>query len=341
MQYITKNFSNRQIRLGLVASCKKGNKYGILYGYYVPLVFFEKETSFEIPELTLASYLPCEDSRCPKGEYVFPVNSLVIHKDVRSQKREDGVFHDDETWRLITEGVPYFDYACQLNYCIYYPIIENDVCTIWQGSYSCTEYVNKEVEIYEMYRELSSINYSGWPSLEDITNTIKEYNTYIDSINAHDIIDTFEITRHGIHHNIPGKDDYYTDEIFYYLPNDDIYISQLLPTKRIDLLGNYDALPREGFRSGTFLLMDETMQARKKAKSEYSKEKHLACLISNYFLENIKKRERAEYLKKEIESEYDVENLSKIVAQFKDEISDEFIALINEYSRLNGFELIR
>ena len=36
MKYIDKNYSNRQIHLGLVARCEKNDKYGLLYGFREP-----------------------------------------------------------------------------------------------------------------------------------------------------------------------------------------------------------------------------------------------------------------------------------------------------------------
>lgn len=43
---------------------------------------------------------------------------------------------------------------------------------MWRGLFGCGIYMNKEANIYEMYKELSSINYFGWPTLEEVTNTI-------------------------------------------------------------------------------------------------------------------------------------------------------------------------
>ena len=208
MEYIKQNFSNRQILLGLIASCKKNSQYGLLYGFRKApykgkekiienkLFFFEKDLETEIAENTLVSYLSYDyNGFSPKVDYVYTVSSLVKHKDERSTRRADGIYHDDETWRLINEGMPYFDYESGRSYCIYYPIINDDVCTIWEGVLGAGIYMGKETVIYEMYNELLSINYTGWPSLEDVTNAVIKFKEHIDNINAIEIIDTYQIVK--------------------------------------------------------------------------------------------------------------------------------------------------
>lgn len=120
MKYINKDYSNRQIHLGLVASCRKNNRFGLLYGFRKPpydgkeelfenkLFYFEKDPLLEISENTLVSYLAYDyNGFTPKVDYVYPVSSLVKHKDERGVYRADDVYHDDETWRLINEGIPF------------------------------------------------------------------------------------------------------------------------------------------------------------------------------------------------------------------------------------------
>ena len=79
-------------------------------------------------------------------------------------------------------------------------------------------------------------------------------------------------------------------------------------------------------------MKEETTQAREKAKADYSKEKHFAYLISDYFSEVLKKKERTEFLNEQIKGEFDIDNASEIVSHFNGEITDKFICLINEYN---------
>ena len=345
MRYVHKDFGNRQIHLGLIAHCKKGSEYGLLYGFRKPksngnrsifenkLFYFKKSLEDEIPSNTLVSYLSYDyDSFSANAEFVFPLSSMVKVSDQRGTRRDDDVYHDDETWRLINEGIPFFDYQYSRNYCIYYPIIEKNVCTIWSGVFGVGIYMNKEAEIYEMFRELDRLNYSGWPSFDEINNTINEFRKYINSINAFDIIDTFEINKRCSYHSRPGKDDYYLEYLEQKLPNDDKYLSFLLPDKSEQIFYDNNAYPSDGYVSGTFLQEEETMQAREKAKEEYSKEKHLSYLIFSYFSEIDKKREKSEELKSSIDKEFDIQNAKTILSKFEGYITDELIALIDDYN---------
>ena len=149
MRYIHKDLlrsRNRKIHLGLIAKCNKGNKFGLIYGIRIPpsnggeqiyenkLYYFEKDDDLEIIQNSLVSYLSFDyNGFTPKVDYVYPVSSLIMHHDRRGTRRADDVYHDDETWRLINEGIPFFDYEPSRNYCIYYPIIKDDECTIWEG----------------------------------------------------------------------------------------------------------------------------------------------------------------------------------------------------------------
>ena len=336
MEYVKKDYSNRRIHLGIIAHCNMSDKYGLLYGFREPpydgvrkihenkLLFFEKDPCLEITENTLVSYLSYDyNGFTPKVDYVYPVSTLI-------KNREDNICHED---RLVNEGIPYFKYSSGREYCIYYPIINGNTCTVWRGLFGCGIYMNKEANIYEMYKELCSINYSGWPTLEEVTNAIIKFKKQIDSINAFEIIDTFEIMKIGRYISRPGRDDHYSEDLFQSLPNDDKFLSYLLPTKQENIFFDNNAYRSDGYREGVLLLDEEAKQSRDNAKAKYSKEKHLAFLISDYFSENLKKKERAEFLNSKIRKEFDIDNACEIASQFNGKITDEFISMLNEYNK--------
>lgn len=337
MIYRDKDYSNRRIHLGLIAHCQKGCPSGLIFGLREPpyngqyiffenkLFFFDKESELEIQKYTLVSYLSYDyDGFTPKVDYVYPVSSLVIHHDERgSIYRDDEQYHDDETWRLINEGIPFFDYGN--GGCIYYPIIKGNICTVWCGLLKW-----KEASIYEMYRELTTINYRGWPTLNDVTDAVIRFKDYVDAIDHTKIIDTYKILKIGIYKNIPGKDTYYVEYVQYSLSSDDKYLSFLLPSKEEEVY--YGDGPSDKFREGKHILLSETLRARKKAKVEYSKEKHLAFLINDFFSNTKERKEKSESLKSDIYAEFDVDNADVIVSDFNGNITDEFLTLINEYN---------
>lgn len=333
MKYVDKSYSGRSIHLGIVACCSKGDKYGLLYGLRNKLFYFKKDSGFELANNTLVSYLSGNyNENTSKVDYVYPVSSLVKHKDTRGTCRADDFYHDDETWRLINEGIPYVDFESGRSCCIHYPMIQDDTCLLWRGLLGGGVYVHGEQYIYEMYNELTSINYNGWPSLEEVTNAVIEFKDYIDSINAFEIIDTFEIMIIKRYVSRPGKDDHYFEDIYQSLPNEDKYLSYLLPTKQENIFFDDNAYRSDGYKDGIQLLNEETMQAREKAKAEYSKEKHLSYLINDFFSDFLEKKERSDLLNKSILGEFDVDKANEIVSGFKGEITKEFESQLNKYN---------
>lgn len=345
MRYVDKDYSNRRIHLGLIARCKKGEKWGLIYGFRVPpyngieiihenkLMYFEKDSIFEIEEKTLVSYLSYDyNGFIPEVAYVYPVDTIVKHNDRRGTYRADDAYHDDETWRLINNGIPYFDYSYGRQYCIYYPIVKENVCTMWRGLFGTGIYMNKEAQIYEITREIDNLNYSGWPSLENVSDKIAKTKEYINSINAYDIIDTYEIYQINIYHSKPGGDDSYSEHKYWKLQSDDGFLNFLLPTKDELIFFDDNAYRSDGYRDGHIILEEETAQAREKAKAEYTKEKHFAFLISDYFSEVLEKKERITFLHKKIDEEFDIANAIEVASHFNGKITDNFIALINRYN---------
>jgi len=334
MKYIDNSRNNRQIHIGLVAYCEKDAKYGLLYGEN-KLLYFEKDTNLVIENNTLVSYLSFDHNvSIPKVDYVYPLTQLVQHNDKRSSRRADNIYHDDETWRLINEGIPFVDFESGRHCYVYYPIINDDICTVWHGLLGCGLYVHGEQFIYEMFNELNTINYTSWPTLEEVTNAIVEFKKHIDSINVFDIIDTFEIMKICNYISRPGRDDHYSEDLYQCLPNDDKYLSYLLPTKQKNIFFDDNAYRSDGYKDDVILLKEETINAREKAKAEYSKEKHLAYLIRNYFYDALKNKERTDLLKQKILDEFNINKASKITAQFNGNITEEFLALLNSYNKV-------
>lgn len=333
MKYVDKSYSGRSIHLGIVACCNKGDKYGLLYGLRNKLFYFEKDSSFELANNTLVSYLSGNyNENTSKVDYVYPVSSLVKHNDTRDTCRADNFYHDDETWRLINEGIPYFDYSHGRQYCIYYPIIKDNVCTIWRGLFGAGIYMDKEAHIYELTRELYKLNYSGWPSLDEVLDEINKIKVYLDSFNVNEIIDTYRIEQVNTYHSKPGGDDSYSEHTYWKLQCNDGYLDYLLPTKDELTFFDGNAYRSDGYTEGRFLLEKETLQARAGAKKEYSKEKHMAFLIRDYFADIEEKKERSNSLKEALFDEFDIEGASEIVKIFRGSLTDNIMTLINEYN---------
>lgn len=324
---------------------QKGGKNGLVYGFRIPpyngieiihenkLFYFEKEVDLEIDDYTLVSYLSFDyNGFTSKIDYVYPVSSLYLCNDQRDKERADGAYHDDEIWRLINEGVPYFDYSYGRQYCIYYPIIKDNVCTIWSGLFGAGIYKDREAHIYELTRELCKLDYSGWPSLDEVLDEINKIKVYLGSFKANEIIDTYRIEQVNTYHSKPGGDDSYSEHTYWKLQCNDSYLNYLLPTKDELTFFDGNAYRSDGYIEGRFLLEKEALQARATAKKEYSKEKHMAFLIRDYFANIEEKKERSNSLKKALFDEFDIEGASEIVKIFRGSLTDNIMTLINEYN---------
>ena len=340
MIYVNKYNSNRRIHLGLIARCKSGENYGLVYGfretpqgnYEHKLLYFQKKPDMEMNEHTLVSYLSYDfDGFTPLVEYVFAVFSLIVWHDAFDKKRADYIYHDDKVWNMLDEGIPYLNYddSDGLKYCIYYPIINGNICTVWRGRF-CAGY--KEFRIYETMKELNNLNYQGWPSVEDVAEKIAQIKKYIESINAYEIIDTYRIEQINSYHSKPGGDDSYAECIYWKLQSDDDYLNFLLPTKDELTFFDGNAYRSDGYKEGHFLLEEETIQAIDKAKRKYSKDKHMAFLIRDYFAAIEEKKEQSKKLKKTLFDEFDIDRVAEIVRKFSGNITDSIMALINEYN---------
>lgn len=322
---------NRKIRIGLVYQCKKDYKFGLLYGFSVgvenKLFYFEKEPELEISQNTMVSYLAyVKNEFSPKAEFVYPVFSLPFKHDSRIKYRDDDQYHDDESWRLINEGKPYI--ISGGSYTICYPIISDNVCNIWSGLLS-----GKEDRVFRMYMELIGLHYSGWPTVEVLANVISEFKEYTDSMNAYEIMEQYSVWQRGVYHSRPGKDDYYCLSQYRHLSSEDSYLLSLLPNKKELVLCEDNTYWSDKYWVGTQQLPDVANEAIAMAKSEYSKEKHVAYLINDYYTKVVEKRDRYNFLKKEIEMAFDIDKAERVASWFYGELTDIFLEKLNSYNQ--------
>ena len=348
MKYLTNLWqSNRSVHIGLIAKCDKLNDYGLLFGFRKApygdskqkarehkIFYFEKDVDLEIEKNTLVSYLSYDyNTFSQKAERVYPIEELISHHDNGGIKRDDGNCHDDVTWKLINEEKPFIDYYDR-NCIIYYPTIENDICYIWEGLWGIGMYWNIEGYIYKMYDTIKNINYEGWPLLEDTIEKINEFKNYIDSVNANDIIDTYEVRKIEWRQSRPGKDyDYFNTDIISSLDSDDKYFHYLLPL--VNDKGFIEIPPGDNYKykNGDYLLEEKTNTAKDKARLEYSKENHLAYLIRDYFRKFYEEKLYITNLQNDIYYQFDIENANAVLDKFRGRIDDiRFRMLLDRYN---------
>ena len=348
MEYITNLWrSNRRVHIGMIAKCEINDNYGLIFGFRKApygdskqkatehkIFYFEKDVDFKIEKNTLVSYLSYDYNKfSPKAERVYPIEELISHHDSGGILREDGDYHDDETWKLINEEKPFIDYYDR-DCIIYYPTIEDDICYIWEGLWGVGMYWNIEGYIYKMYDTIKNINYKGWPSLKETNEKISELKNYIDSVNANDIIDTYEVRKIEWHQSRPRKDyDYFITDIISSIDSDDKYFHFLLPL--VNDRGFIEFPPGDiyKYKNGDYILEEETNTAKDEARLEYSKENHLAYLIRDYFGEANEKELYLTRLYKDIYYQFDVEKANEVLDKFRGKIDNiRFRILLDKYN---------
>ena len=343
--------SNRSVHLGMIAKCNYNEKYGLLLGFRKPphvpgqetrevehkIFYFEKELKFVIKENTLVSYLSYDyDNFSAKAENVLPLTDLIIHHDRRTKFREDRVLHDDEAWNLINEAKPFIDYSINDRECVvYYPIIEDDICYLYDGLWGIGLYWDKEAYIYKMFTDIRETHYAGWPSFEQTIVIINEIRNYVESINAEEIINTYTIERHEEYFTRPGKDyNFYDIYRVSILRTEDKYLQFLLPSKG-ELIEHDEVTSLHGYRIGVFPLKEEAEAAQEKAKSIYSKQNHFAYLLRDFFMSEKEKELTVKTLNMEIPYKFDIVNAEKVINRFQGTIDDQhFVRLLDDYNQL-------
>ena len=66
-----------------------------------------------------------------------------------------------------------------------------------------------------MFNDLIQTNYQGWPTTEEVANSIEQFKKQVEAINAYKEIDTYQIIKIKQYVSRPGRDDNYFEDINY------------------------------------------------------------------------------------------------------------------------------
>lgn len=140
---IIKETTCKSIGIGYIVRCQSNDSIGIIYGArnsgnctqltddsIVKMFFFKKDNQTEYPPYTIISYLQ-ESETCSYPDKtievtnVIPLDNFIIYDesaDFNEQKREDGCYHCDLEWKLMSEAKPYAELS-HIELCINLPYI--------------------------------------------------------------------------------------------------------------------------------------------------------------------------------------------------------------------------
>lgn len=221
---------------------------------------------------------------CDEAIRVIGVDDITVAEDisVRTYRKECGLYYTDEQYDAFMANKFFLS-----NSCAYCPV-ETKRDTVYY-CHDILDFYSKN--LYEGYKELKSINWSGYPSLEEITVTITKYKKYVRYFNSEKIISTYKVVKDGWFQCRPGRDDHFNITITRTIDSSDPYIKSLVPLNEDK---DYYACVGRGAGDDdyTILLEGEMKENINKARENYSKDKHLAFLIDKYYKDIFQRKEK-------------------------------------------------
>ena len=215
---------------------------------------------------------------------VIGLDDITIAEDisVRTYREECDLYYTDEQYDAFMANKFFLS-----NNCAYCPIeAKND--TVYY-CHDLLDYYSKK--IYEGYKEQKSINWLGYPSLEEITATISKYKKYVRYFNFEKIISTYKVVKDGWFQCRPGRDDFFNITVTRTIDSSDPYIKSLVPLN--EDTDYYTCCGRgAGDDDYTILLEDEMKENINRAREIYSKDKHFAFLIDKYYKDIFHRKEK-------------------------------------------------
>lgn len=219
---------------------------------------------------------------CDKAIKVKRIDDIFIVEDgIRTHRIEGDLYYTDKEFEAFVSKKFFLSDSCA--YCP----VETKGDTVYYCHDNLHYYSEK---IYEGYKEQKSINWLGYPSLEEITATISKYKKYVRYFNFEKIISTYKVVKDGWFQCRPGRDDSFNITVTRTIDSSDPYVKSLVPLNEDE--DSYACVGRgAGYDDYTILLEGEMKENINNARENYSKDKHLAFLIDKYYKDIFQRKE--------------------------------------------------
>lgn len=339
MRFVKVDTCFKKMHIGQIASCKVGEKIGLIFGlsqinvvnghatFRDKIFVFEKNDQFVLDKGTMVTFLSYEHKRINTVTNVIALTALDSFKDHRGVYRENQTYHDDNAWNHIVNGIPYADFEEGRLCVIILPIIQNDIVYIYKGVLSGNEHL-----AYEIFHELRYKTDNRWKDYTDIALFIQKSVEYIESLNIDNIISDYTVYRVERLQRRPGHDDHYFIHKISNLKTDDPYLNYLLPS--IDELISYDnnwCSSCDEDNSGEYYLKEETLTAQKAAKRNYTKYNHLAFLIMDEITRSKEEYERIYTLNNKMDKIFATDKKKNLIDWSKN-LPNNIIEIVDSYN---------
>ncbi len=287
--------SSDRIRIGVICGCKDNEDFGWLYSYFcfaydygrkihsTQMFFtFKKEKNRVIDDGTLVAFISLNDSL---GHAV----NIIDLKELPFFYADSS--DNDNIKQSIKDKHPYWEihYRWRFDYCcINFPYKRNKyeeaniVYKVLHG---------KDNEIFKLLYALKLSEFK-YLTLEEISDNLLSIDNYVNSFSLEDVLKTYECGESGYFQCRPGRDDSFNITHFKTIRTEDVYIRSIIPL--CEEKDSYACVGR-GVDDDDYYIInkDETEEGCRLARITYTKNKHKAYLIKNFFEEYL--TSKAEY----------------------------------------------
>ena len=313
---IIKETTCKSIGIGYIVRCQSNDSIGIIYGArnseyrtqltddsIVKMFFFKKDNQTEYPPYTIISYLQeretcCYPDRTIEVTNVIPLDNFIIYDksaDSNDQIREDGCYHCDLEWKLMSEAKPYAELS-HTELCINLPYIhpkEKNVEYYNYTVYDCPNTSNSHLgSICSIFYTIKFFSFhKNVFSIAHIAEKLDDIKKYVNDFNVIEESKKFIAGESGIFQSRPGRDDHFNITTYKRTSSTDSYIKGLV---KLEESLEYYSLNGRGIDDEDYDNIDEekTTILRSEVKKAYNKNAHYFHLVDE-FISYIKLKQQA------------------------------------------------
>lgn len=289
--------TKRKLGFGYIIQCNAGDNFGIIYGVqthnirfnkYDWLYHFEKECNYELPQMTVVSFIRIYDDYSEKEEIVvsdivplYTYSLVDDHENINEKKRDDQLYHSSLVWDKMkshSKMIVIDDNSASL----YFPYLSKNDRTV----YYLTEHFYNLVapkHIVEYYICLKRLEpFKDALPFEKTANTIKSFINKVDGLDIRKESKLFEVWDEGYFMYRPGRDDQFIYSKSRISKCDDIYINSLVELGVIEK-DYYSCVGRgEGDDDYQRLNEEDTKNLREEVIFKYDKDRHIEYLLKDF-----------------------------------------------------------
>lgn len=300
-----------RLGIGYVMQCKKGDNFGVIYGYRnhgrphyrekTWLYFFKKHLNSHIDKWTPVTFLQ-SSSGWEKDESYEVTNIIQLQSYVvidsqdtntcgKERKRKDGIYRYDNEWNLMCSGTPYISLYPGIS--ANYPVIDSKSRTIVFHDYTVFSHDCKSSILSCVIGLYDLREYSQEPQFDYVNEKLDYIKEYISNFKLSKELRKFCAGEGGYLQSRPGRDDHFNYSKYWTTTSNDSYLKTLT---NLHVESDYYSCCGRSVGDDDYdrIDEDETRKMRKEIRQKYDKNAHYIFLLNEFF--SSLKEKRNEYL---------------------------------------------